>query len=107
MIQIVIGMLIVFATWIYGRYHMWASPNFMFEFDEIHHWDILLLALLCPFCLELNYPIACALFGLIAVICALDDWYQHYMMQKTGNDEYESPLKKLLRPIWSIPWRLR
>jgi len=106
-VYILVFQIIVFLAWICSRVGMSISGKFMFEFDQIHHFEIGLLNIVFPMWDALGYRWLGLIFSCIFTLIAVDDVIQHYWMQKTNNDKFDSPLKRIFRPIWSIPWRLR
>ncbi len=103
----IIGEIISFALWIAIRYGMYKSKFFMFNQNEIHHYDALLGLMVNPvwglvyFLTGSTIALVMeSLFIALPILIACDDIVQHWDHALNDDPSIQSPLKKITKKLW-------
>ena len=99
-IEMILAQLVILGIWAFLRFEMAHNDYFLFNQNELHHYDGFLFLLLCPplqtvwfLTHDINYLLYGLFLIVISVVSSLDDIYQHYMQKKLNNPKYSTPLR--------------
>jgi len=107
---LIVGLCAIFLQlllWGWFRWSMNHSTKFMFNPNEIHHYDILVITSLAPLWKilhiitdQVSYLYTALAFVFIPIIIAADDIHQHRMQRKYHNVYYKSFLVRHTVNSW-------